>query len=262
VVNLFYVGTNINAISVDPINQALYIDAPTLSSILVYNATTYQSVTKIACSCVPLGGTYDSADNELYIADAANNDVKVINASNFTLESLPCGNNPQATMYDPGNNGVYVADSGEGNTTLFNGTTVIGKVKVGYWPNALTLVGSPSPNNVTSSSSTFSSSSVSSQTKDSTMRKTDSTQDTSNSSLATGITFSLSPSEGLTTQTNVTKDETLGINSTLTTGSDNQVTNTSLLPTQLVITAILVIATCIGASMFLLRDKKFLDRST
>ncbi len=94
----------------------------------------------------PAGMAYDTATNNVYIANAGSGSVTVANISNggiivleSTIANVTVGSDPVAIAYDSWNGNLYVANNGSDNVTVIYGATntVVGSVNVGVGPDAI-----------------------------------------------------------------------------------------------------------------------------
>lgn len=95
----------------------------------------------------PVGITYDSENDKIYVANAGSHTLSVISGqTNSVLRTILVGKNPYAVAYDPVDNLIYVANAGSNDTSIINGATgsVIKSIQVGVHPTS--IVYNPSNN--------------------------------------------------------------------------------------------------------------------
>ena len=122
-INIFY----------NPSNGYLYLT--TLSSIVVYNATTtsIMAIAEISIPYEPAGPpelnsiAYDLNNGYLYVTDFLNNTVVVIDPDNNSfIGAIKVGSNPWGIAYDPDNGYLYVTNYGSNSVSVI-ATPVIHK---------------------------------------------------------------------------------------------------------------------------------------
>ncbi len=90
----------------------------------------------------PVALAVDSSNNRIYVADAASDNVSVIDsASQSLIATIPVGRDPHAIAVNPLTNTVYVANRGSNDVTVIDGEShqVITTVRVGKEPWDLAL---------------------------------------------------------------------------------------------------------------------------
>jgi YVTN family beta-propeller protein len=136
-------------LAVDPSSGVVYFVPPdcagVLGGVLAWNWSN-RSVGPI----LPLGPwsavAFDPADGSIYVADAANATVAVVNATRGSLEAtIPVGTDPTYIAYDAAGPWMVVANSGSDNLTILNassagaGLSGAGTEAVGADPVAITV---------------------------------------------------------------------------------------------------------------------------
>ncbi|TAN19863.1 MAG: YncE family protein [Actinomycetota bacterium] len=111
-----------------------------LSSSPAFGQTSNTVTTTVPVGNNPFGVAYDSANNDIYVANEYSSDVSVIDGStNTVIATVPVGG-PRAVAYDSANHDIYVTNEIFNNISVIDGSTntVIATVPVGDNPYAVT----------------------------------------------------------------------------------------------------------------------------
>jgi YVTN family beta-propeller protein len=134
-------------IAIDSSTGFLYASNPNTDyypgNVSVINPATDQVTGSITVGYNPNGIVYDSANNELYVANEGTHNVTVISgADNRTVANISTGDNPSAILFDPISNQVFVVDyAPTGLVTVIDASsnTAIANITVGTYPFAIAL---------------------------------------------------------------------------------------------------------------------------
>ncbi len=104
----------------------------------------------LAANAGPFGAAYDSADGDVYVADAGNAGLGPLPSANVSVVSgttdtvvatVAVGSGPVAVAYDSGNGNIYVAEAGSGqhNVSVIDTATntIIDTIDVGFTPQSI-----------------------------------------------------------------------------------------------------------------------------
>jgi YVTN family beta-propeller protein len=144
-VSVFYISVSITSI-------LLIILSSSLSSSFDYGffkAAQAHSVTIPVRGTIPYGIAYNSANNNMYVANFGSSTVSVISGStDSVIATILVGRFPIWIAYAPPNNKLYVTNLGSNDVYVINGATnkVIKNIPVGNGPFGIAY--NPSNNNV------------------------------------------------------------------------------------------------------------------
>jgi hypothetical protein len=120
------VGTNPDAVAVDPTTETVYVANFGSNNVSRFNASTGLPVGP----GVPVGGQpeaelFDPVNGEIYVANSGTNNLTVLNASTGAAAgpAIPAGSGPVALTLDAAHNLLFVADASGGTITVINGST-------------------------------------------------------------------------------------------------------------------------------------------
>jgi YVTN family beta-propeller protein len=136
----FTVPDEPTGIAYDSASGYLYITQQTSNSTAVYSPSTTGAtlVTTLEVGLQPIAATYDSTNNEVYVANSNSSNVSIIDAAmNSVLGAIPVGDGPLAIAFDSGQNELFVANDLSNNTTIVSTASneVVGSVTVGDQPD-------------------------------------------------------------------------------------------------------------------------------
>jgi YVTN family beta-propeller protein len=145
-VSVFYISVSITSILL------IILSSSSLSSSFDYgffNAAQAHSVTIPVRGTIPYGIAYNSANNNMYVANFGSSTVSVISGStDSVIATILVGRLPIWIAYAPPNNKLYVTNLGSNDVYVINGATnkVIKNIPVGNAPYGIAY--NPSNNNV------------------------------------------------------------------------------------------------------------------
>ena len=93
--------------------------------------------TSVGSGTYAVGGAFDSANGDLYVAERGANSVAVFSGgTNAVVTTVAVGKDPDGVAYDPTSQYVYVSNGGASTVTVINGSTnkVVATVTVGKDP--------------------------------------------------------------------------------------------------------------------------------
>ena len=131
-----------NYIYVSTINTSLCYDPGYVAVISGTNTV----ISTVSVGNNPYGVAYDSSNGYIYVANDGSNSVSVISGTNNTvISTVSVGDSPDdkeyspwGVAYDPSNNYIYVAEhNSPGAVTVISGTSVVTRISVGIYPDAL-----------------------------------------------------------------------------------------------------------------------------
>lgn len=111
-------------------NSSVYLNSIDQVPPTVYSAMTLSGVQ-------PIGMAVDTLNNRLYVSEANNNKVRVINLIDYTtITVINVGLSPQGIAFDSLNNRMYVVNYNSGNVSVIStaSNTVISTISVGGNP--------------------------------------------------------------------------------------------------------------------------------
>src|SRR5271157_730714 len=142
------VGADPTAMAYDPSNNAIYVSNSGDGTVSVIDtkggADTVINTTQVGNNprAVVFAPSFNGIGaGEVYVANADDNTVSVINSAFHVIKNISVGNDPVALEYAPSNKVVYVADFLDNNVTLISTAkrSVFRNVTVGQGPAALTF---------------------------------------------------------------------------------------------------------------------------
>ena len=145
-VSVFYISVSITSILL------IILSSSSLSSSFDYGffkAAQAHSVTIPVRGTIPYGIAYNSANNNMYVANFGSSTVSVISGStDSVIATILVGRFPIWIAYAPPNNKLYVTNLGSNDVYVINGATnkVIKNIPVGNGPFGIAY--NPSNNNV------------------------------------------------------------------------------------------------------------------
>jgi YVTN family beta-propeller protein len=114
---------------------------------VTYNVTEVSPTQGFVVATIPVGNTprgiaFNSINGNLYVTNAADDTVTVINGTTNTVvgSPIPVGDDPFAIAFNPDNGDLYVVNAADDTVTVINGTTntVVGTpIPVGDAPFAI-----------------------------------------------------------------------------------------------------------------------------
>jgi YVTN family beta-propeller protein len=105
-------------------------------------AVLYRGTGTISVGSYPLGVAVDPAARTVYVANAGDDTVSVIDAATGTVTgTIPVGSGPDAVAVDPAARTVYVANADGGTVSVIDGatSTVTATLPVGSWPDGVAV---------------------------------------------------------------------------------------------------------------------------
>lgn len=156
-----WVGSEPWGIAYSPTYKEMFVSTYGGNSMRYLNISTFLvPLYFISTGWGPIGMVYDSADQQMYVADSVGNDLSII--SGFTdsgHKDLSAGNSPFGVAYDNGNGDLYVTNWGSNSVTVYSVSTdtTLKTIAVGTHPrgvaydshNGYLYVANENSNNVT-----------------------------------------------------------------------------------------------------------------
>jgi YVTN family beta-propeller protein len=120
-------GVDPYAVAFDPVSDDLFVSVQYPWQLDVVHVVPFlgaQVVATVPIAGEPMGLAYDPVDGTIYVADAIDNQLDAVNATNLTVvDTIPVGTEPVGVVYDTHTENVYVENSGSDNVSVINGTT-------------------------------------------------------------------------------------------------------------------------------------------
>ncbi len=96
--------------------------SPICSASVVYSSQPAK-VDYVSVGFEPQSMAYDANNSYLYVANAGNNNITVLDKNNTPVTTLQVGNTPEGLLFDPHNSEMYVANWGSNNVYALNSTS-------------------------------------------------------------------------------------------------------------------------------------------
>jgi YVTN family beta-propeller protein len=134
------VGTNPDAIAVNPITNQIYVANSGSNNVSVINGATNQTISNITVGMAPTAIAVNPVTNRIFVANSGDGTVTVIRGATNLTSKVTVGTMPIALAVNPTTNHIYVANAGSNTVTVIDGmsdqTTTLA---AGTSPSALSI---------------------------------------------------------------------------------------------------------------------------
>ena len=117
-------------------------DIPTGAYIIsVFNGTTNEVISKIITEYLPICGTFDRLNGNLYVINELGSVIVINGSTNQVTGLISNVSGPHGIAFDPLNGYIYLANSGFSDVSVINTTTnrIIASINVGCYPYGVTF---------------------------------------------------------------------------------------------------------------------------
>ncbi|MGC8514663.1 MAG: YncE family protein [Thermoplasmata archaeon] len=121
----------------DPVRNLIFVSNCPANDIVEINATDNSVQKYFVNITLPLGLTFDPANQNIYVA-TLNGIVVCISGKTLTEHNIRTYESTNAIIYDPQNNNIYASNFCEGNLSVIsNNSQLVGSIAVGSFPTSM-----------------------------------------------------------------------------------------------------------------------------